>query len=368
VDKGPGGVELTVDGHLTWTPTKAELGAREVKILVTEGDDLQVIRWQTLVVSEEMTRLTASAVALPPGAGAGRHVLASVAYRLTWGLDGKILLLQGNGLRILDRHGLTVQRECRLDETYRCIHERPGYFVALGLKFVDLLSKDSLGLQKRIALPYDRPYDLAVHPDGKFSYVSVNRKLGGTASEPIMLVVDEAAGRVREEPLCKGGLLAMDPKGRYLFASSAGSPWPADRPWLTEPFQGDRNWYARYKCRGQELAPDMAFTETSGFSQQVRISRDGAVLGVFRTILGNSDTPATGLWRPEEAGIEAKRRLVKFTGDSGFGIRGLDFHPCLPLGVIATEKKVWLFDREDGASLEERINFEDERTSASTKT
>lgn len=282
---------------------------------------------------------------------------------LAHGLGGKgVLLLMGNYLAVLDAAGRRVVREGMLPSVYKAIGERADHYVALGVTSVDLLDKQQLTVQKRIALPVAYPWEMVCHPTLPINYVSCDVKAAkGESGQPPhrVVIVDERLGRAAMHPSAAGRRLAIDPKGKYLL--TGGSPkdsgGPADqRYWMNGPGERGANRFGEVNChviQGAGLAPGRPIQShaTLADGEHLAFSHDGGRLicyGVSLTTLPSGQEIHT---IPVHAPPDFAKPVVRLPYFVEGGFRTFTFHPSRDVVIIASDSSMTAFDVKTGTVL-----------------
>ena len=364
--KGPDGLTLSKNGDLAWAPSKSALGVHELKIRVTSGSDVEIVRQNIEVVDAE---LFSKDRGRPEASETGRLVLEFDHHFYKPSPDyHSMLLLQGDWLRILGPDGVTVSRELKLPSRYMRIAARQGSngedtFVALvnNPPKLDLIDGKTGKLQKSIPLQKSdvrvlEVVDYDVHPQRPVTYVTVKHDI--ELPRYRILVVDEATGKIDAPDDLIGTWVKVDPSGQYLYAGyrdlyTKGVKFHMNPGWnlISTPEYGNVDWLMTYELRGQKMKFQQLVPQAGGNGSDIILSPDAKRI----TYLSHVGTPMHSrnlvAWNPRKLKDEPVTYALKDRGTTLM----LAFHPTLPLVAVPGGTSAVLFNRDSGELLEDKL-------------
>lgn len=361
---GPQGASLE-ESVLRWTPQPEDTGAHRFRIVLTSGDELSSFNFEVEVVSPDLADKLdheLGATTLP-----GKHPLTHFTPHVTTTDDGDaIMVLQGTTLRFLNQSGFIEKSRAQLPEAYTVIEARKEYYVALAMRFVDLLDKESFEVVQRIDLPepYVYTYDMAIHPDKPICYVTAVRRddlFSETTPEYAsrLILLDERGGKsnVLDEVVARW--LAVDPQGTYLYASIPQRE--KFHPWLMNlhrrRLSDDATRLTSLRI-SRTAAADIRRCERNikgGFG--LRIAPDGA-----HVVHLCSEYQATPNTRSEDVLPVFSRGKIA-AADLHYALDHVDdlaFHPTLDLVAVSSGNSILFIERSTGKQLEDKLAVKDD--------
>lgn len=367
--KGPDGAKLSTKGELTWTPAKSEIGTHELKVRVTTGADVSIIRQSIEVIDRELLAKSGGSTST---AGQGQRLpLEFDHYQLLASPDYKsLLLLQGDWLRVLQPDGIKVARESKLQSRYMRIDVRPGTsgedtVVALinnppQLELMDFKTgkvRKSIPLQKSDVRVLE-VVDYAVHPQRPVTYVTVKHDI--ELPRYRILVVDEATGKIESPDDAIATWVKVDSSGQYLYAAyrdlyTRGVKFHMNPGWnlISTPQYGNVDWLLTFEIRGQKLKFVGLVPEAGGNGNGIVLSPDGKRI----TYLSHVGTPLHSgnlvAWNPRKLKDEPVTYATKDRGTT----KQLAFHPTLNLVAVPGSGSAVIFDRESGKILPNKLQM-----------
>jgi S1-C subfamily serine protease len=359
---GPPGMQVTKAGQLTWTPSKAHVGAHELKIRTKAGSNISFARPTCEVIDKDLVAQNGGSLAAVDRGD--RLELDLDHYELTSDADySSLVLLQGDRLRVLGAGGLTVIREQQLPQRYRKIATRGGDYIALMKEPNQLDLIDAKTAKVRKSIPIQRTgvrvldvMDVAPHPQRPISFVTIKHDIELPRFR--ILIVDEETGKVEAPEDAIGTWVKVDPTGRYLYAGymdiyQNGVSFHINPGWqlLETPKYGNVDWLISYELRGQRLKLQQLVAEAGGNGGGIVLSADGKRI----TYLSHVGTPMHSEnlvgWNPKNLKSEPVNYVLKGRGAPSM----LAFHPILPIVAVPGSGSAVLFHRETGAVLENKL-------------
>lgn len=367
--KGPEGAKLSEEGELTWTPTNSEIGIHELKIRITTGTDVSIVRQNIEVVDRELVAKSGGSLS---NTGLGQRLtLEFDHYQLLASPDYKsLMLLQGDWLRVLQPDGIKVARESKLQSRYMRIDVRPGRsgddtIVALLNNPPQLDLMDGKTGRVRKSIPIQKAdlrvlevVDYAVHPQRPVTYVTVKHDI--ELPRYRILIVDELTGKIESPDDAIATWVKVDSTGQYLYAGyrdlySKGVKFHMNPGWnlISTPQYGNIDWLLTFEIRGQKLKFMGLVPEAGGNGNGIVLSPDGKRI----TYLSHVGTPMYSgnlvAWNPRKLKEEPVSYATKDRGTT----KQLAFHPTLNLVAVPGSGSAVIFDRESGKILPDKLQL-----------
>jgi hypothetical protein len=351
--KAPAGVTLSADGHLSWTPTAAQLGAQTISFTITaEGKTYNEVpapivldRATAALAGDDATKLSAL-----------MHLdLAGDKFQYVAGLNNAgALLLEQNHLTVTGADGTSVVRKLQLQHPYVRIAERPTYFVAIRLDpmMMDLLDKNTGAVIKTIKLQYRALRDFVLLPNQQISLVSV--PYADSIPSDRIMIVDEATGDVHEPKDFIGTYLWVDRSGKTLLTGlhdiyETGSDFHVNPDWsvIETPTYGDIDMLLDYDISGGKPVLRSHLTTAGANGTGIRVSPDGKRISYLSFTGFPLYSKNLAAWDPLD--FDKKPVIYELKEKThGAPPNALAFHPVLPLVAVPGQDSILLFGRDSG--------------------
>lgn len=355
------GAALSAEGNFLWRVAADQIGKHDLKIRVTQGDDV-TIEWLTVeVVDEQLAKAAGSDAANLKSFQ--RLDLEPDHYFLTSTLkSGKMLLLQGDVLTLLAGDGFQVERKFQLPNRYKYVFDRGSYLTALGIEDgikVDIIDKVSMKVKRSIDLKTANPRianvtDIAVNPMRPVAYVAVDCR--DTMPQYNVLRVDEVGGEAETTDIF-GNWVQVSPDGRQLFTGyhdlyRRGTKFHINPDWriIDIPTYGNIDMLLRWDADGQgKLRQAIDKPGTNG--QGLRLSPDGRQV-VYLSFTGDLDAHGTLRgWNTTDFSKPSVEFPLKDRGSTS----ELAYHPWLPMVASPGGASAILLNQDNGEEIENKL-------------
>ncbi len=277
---------------------------------------------------------------------------------ITRGLDGRLLLLVGDRLAIIEANGVALKETSILVTKFVKIRERKKYFVAISNepKAIFLIDKQSFKITKSRTLSFEKLTDLVLHPTLPMSYVT--GKSGKDAPRYRFIAFDEAKWEGYEDNQWIGNWLAIDPHGEFIVTGfSDYLPRKTQLSlnkdkWKIVPRPGILDWLVRYKIDKKGI-PEFSEVKTAAGEKGngIRMSSDGKRI----TFLSGTGTPRRSKNLASWQCDNFKKTPVSYETGLRATSTELAYHGTLPLVASPGKESVTFFDRETGKLLPNRL-------------
>jgi WD40 repeat protein len=370
--EAPSGMEIDNNGLIRWPIEKRPLGGHaDVTVLVKPANGIE---GYFRISIEVQRKLLDSSLALEStDKGPWFHSGKDLGYyavddrklefpysnaQFSSGLKGRILMLAGQDLCILKPDGLTIEKIGRLENEYKTILERDGYFVAIARNQYEicLIDKLTLSVTKKLRLPCRGIMDVVIHPSKPYSFVTIKSQSGMPFNRIVRF--DERSGEGLENDNWAGNFLAMDSSGEFMYAAyidhsnKDGRLRMDPKVWKYMPMPGSISWIIKYKFDDKTMPifhdrkPDLSMVvnglELSNDGKRiVQLSQRGFPDGSFNLAGWETDN-------------FQKVPAVYLTKDIG-NCRLFKFHPHLPIAVSAKNNSLVFFDANSGEIQTDRV-------------
>ena len=363
---GPPGMSVSDTGLIQWKAESRPIGGKVfVALTATSKEGLAADQTFDLYINRESKcerQLDSGTVWNQPDSKVGyipiddtHSELGNMPTLIHEGINGRLLALAGRDLVVLKNDGWTVEKIGTLDREYTKICERKDYFVAITNTPPEIfvIDKENLHVTRSLRVPFFEIYDIAVHPNQPFSFVTGNTTSGLPTRR--MIRFDERNGEAIESYNWPGKFLAIDKSGQYMYSAyqdQGGYPPLMDSSlWFEYPNAGVIEWIIKYKFDENH---EPVFTEAKHYlglnPSGIELSKDGKRLAYL------CEQPRTQYSRRIFNAENLQTDAVVFqTVERNQPLETLRFHPSMPLMVTLDGKSPVFYNRETGAVIEDAI-------------